>query len=286
MEMKVLVTGSTGTVGSRVIPELLKRGVEVRALVRKTPAAGKLPAGVESAMGDLMDPPSLAPALAGVDKLFLLNAVAADELTQALIALGMARRAGVKHITYLSVYKVDAFPEVPHFASKLAVEGALHAGNTEFTILRPGFFYQNELGMQAVMQSAGIYPMPIGSAGIAAVDVRDIAAAAAITLTTPGHSGKTYSPVGPGQLSGPQAAEAWSAALGRKVVYPGENWEATEEQMRQFMPAWRAYDLRVMLEAYQQRGFAAEEGDRAAFTALLGHAPRSHADMVREAVSQ
>ena len=157
----------------------------------KEAGSGETAGGGRVGDGDLLDPPTLAPALAGVDKLFLLNAVAADELTQALIAFGMARRAGVKHITYLSVYKVDAFPDVPHFASKLAVEGALHAGNTEFTILRPGFFYQNELGMQAVMQSAGIYPMPIGAAGIAAVDVRDIAAAAAITLTTPGHSGRT-----------------------------------------------------------------------------------------------
>ncbi|HET9783467.1 MAG TPA: NmrA family NAD(P)-binding protein [Terriglobales bacterium] len=280
--MKILVCGATGKVGSAVIPELLARGAGVRALARKAPAAGKLPAGVEVAIGDLLDPPSLAAALAGVDKLFLLNAVAADELTQALIGYGMARRAGVKHITYLSVYKVDRFPDVPHFASKLAVERALHAGDTDFTILRPGFFYQNEVGMKALMASAGIYPMAIGSKGIAAVDIRDIAEAAAITLTQPGHAGKTYSPVGPGQLTGPQAAEAWSAALGKKVVYPGENWDAAEAQMRQFMEAWRAYDMRVMLEGYYRRGFLAEESDRAEFTSLLGHAPRSHAAMVQE----
>ena len=57
--MKILVTGATGNVGSLVVTELLKRGAEVRALVRKQPEAGKLPAGVEVAIGDLLDPVSV-----------------------------------------------------------------------------------------------------------------------------------------------------------------------------------------------------------------------------------
>lgn len=122
--MKVLVTGATGNVGSTVVAELLKRGADVRALIRKPDAAHKLPAGVEVAIGDLLDPVSIEEAMKGVDKLFLLNAVVADELTQALIAYGIAKRVGLKHVTYLSVFKVQEFRDVPHFASKLAVEGA------------------------------------------------------------------------------------------------------------------------------------------------------------------
>src|SRR5450755_1023407 len=57
--MKVLVIGATGNVGSAVVAELLKRGAEVRALVRKQPEAGKLPAGVEVAIADLLDPVSV-----------------------------------------------------------------------------------------------------------------------------------------------------------------------------------------------------------------------------------
>ena len=89
--MRILVTGGTGNVGGAVVMELLKRGTEVRVLARKQPEAGKLSAGVEVAIGDLLDPVSVEQAMQGVDKLFLLNAVVTDELTQALIAYGIAK---------------------------------------------------------------------------------------------------------------------------------------------------------------------------------------------------
>jgi uncharacterized protein YbjT (DUF2867 family) len=86
MAMKILVTGGTGNVGGAVVNELVKRGAEVRVLARKQPDKGKLAAGVEVAVGDLLDPVAVEKALEGMDKLFLLNAVVTDELTQALIA--------------------------------------------------------------------------------------------------------------------------------------------------------------------------------------------------------
>ena len=98
--MKILVTGGTGNVGGAVVKELLKRGAKVRVLARKQPEEEKLPAGVEVAIGDLLDPASVEQAMQGIGKLFLLNAVVADELTQALIAYGIARRVGLKHVTY------------------------------------------------------------------------------------------------------------------------------------------------------------------------------------------
>ncbi|MGC2002118.1 MAG: NAD(P)H-binding protein, partial [Candidatus Acidiferrales bacterium] len=102
--MKVLVTGATGTVGSELIKALLQRGTDVRALTRKQPKPGTFPSAVEIALGDLTDPVSIAEALKGADKLFLLNGNVPDELTQALTTYGLAKKAGLKHVTYLSVY--------------------------------------------------------------------------------------------------------------------------------------------------------------------------------------
>ena len=59
----ILVTGGKGNVGGAVVEELLKRGANVRVLARKQPGEGKLPRGVEVAIGDLLDPVSIQKAL-------------------------------------------------------------------------------------------------------------------------------------------------------------------------------------------------------------------------------
>jgi uncharacterized protein YbjT (DUF2867 family) len=280
--MKILVTGGTGNVGGVVVKELLKRGAKVRVLARKRPEQGKLPAGVEVAIGDMLDPGSVEQALQGVDKLFLLNAVVADELTQALIAYGIARRVGVKYVTYLSVFKVEQFRDVPHFASKLAVESALREFGVPYTILRPGYYLQNDALLKGALTGPGIYPMPIGTAGICAVDIRDVAEAAAISLTADGHDGQTYDLAGPTLISGPGNAATWSKLLGKEIKYTGHNFDQWEQQMRASAPGWTAFDLRAMFQGYFDRGFASTETEVARVTKLLGHAPRSYQDFAAE----
>jgi hypothetical protein len=81
--MKILVIGGTGHVGSEVVKELKKRDADVRVLVRK--ADEKSLPGVEMIVGDLLDPVSIEKAMKGVGKMYLLNAVTPDELTQGLI---------------------------------------------------------------------------------------------------------------------------------------------------------------------------------------------------------
>lgn len=82
--MKVLAIGGAGNVGSEVVKELLKKDVQVDVLVRKQDA--KVPSGARAVIGDLLDPASIEESLHGADKLYLLNAVTPDELTQGLIA--------------------------------------------------------------------------------------------------------------------------------------------------------------------------------------------------------
>jgi uncharacterized protein YbjT (DUF2867 family) len=280
--MKTLVIGGTGNVGGEVVTELLKRRAQVRVLARTQPEAGKLPAAVEVAIGDLLDPVSVEAAMQGVDKLFLLNAVVADELTQALIAYGIAKRIGLKHVTYLSVFKVDQFRDVPHFASKLAVENALREFGVPYTILRPGYYIHNDLSLKDALTGPGIYPMPIGTAGIAAADSRDIAEAAAISLTEDGHDGQTYDIVGASMISGPGNAALWGKLLGKEIKYTGHNFDQWEQAMRAKVPSWSAFDLRMMFQGYFDRGFASTETDVSRLTGLLGHAPRSYQDFAAE----
>lgn len=280
--MTILVTGSTGKVGSKVLEELGKRNVTVRALVRKPDA--RLAHGVEPVVGDLLDPVSVEKALEGIDKLYLLNGVAPDELTQGLIAYGLAKKLKLKHVVYHSVFRAEHFKDVPHFASKVAIESALREFEIPFTIIRPNYFYQNDTSLKDVLMGPGIYPMPLGTPGVSAVDVRDIAEAAAIALTEKGHEGKTYNLNGPEVLSGAKIASIWSRVLGMQVRYTGEDMDAFEEQMREKAPSWSAFDMRMMFQGYLERGFVAADGDVEALTKLLGHAPRRYEDFARETI--
>jgi uncharacterized protein YbjT (DUF2867 family) len=282
--MKVLVSGATGNVGGEVVKRLHERGAEVRALARK-PEAVAFPKGVEVVPGDLTDPESIRTALRGVDKLFLLNAVVADELTQALITYGIAKRSGIKHLTYVSVYKAERFRDVPHFASKVAVENALREFGVPYTILRPGYFFQNDLTLKPLLEQMGIYPMPIGTAGISAIDSRDVSEAAAVTLLEHGHEGQTYDLVSSSQISGPGNAALWSTALRKEIVYTGHDFDGWEKGMSTQMPGWLAYDMRTMLEGYVERGFSSTEAEVSRAAKLLGHAPKTYEAFVQEAAA-
>lgn len=280
--MKILVTGATGNVGGELVRNLHKRGADIRVLVRK-PEAAQFPAGVEVVPGDLTNPDAVRAAVKGADKLFLLNGVVADELTQALLTYGIARQAGVKHVTYVSVYQADRFRDVPHFASKVATESALHEFGVPYTILRPGYYFQNDLAQQPLLMQMGIYTMPIGTAGMSAVDVRDIAEAAAISLTEQGHEGQTYNLVSAPLLDGPGTAALWSKVLGREIAYTGHDFDAWEKQIAGSFPGWMAYDMRTMLQGYFERGFGSTEADVERVSKLLGHAPRTYEAFAREA---
>ena len=102
--------------------------------------------------------------------------------------------------------------------------------------------------------------MPLGNVGISVVDIRDIAEATAIVLTSEEHNGKTYNLNGPEPISGPKAASIWSQLLGKEIRYAGHDMDAFEEQMRKRAPSWSAFDIRMMFQGYLERGFVAETG--------------------------
>jgi len=284
--MSTLILGGTGTVGSAVVKELLSRGeTGLRVMTRSQDKRADLPAGVEGVVGDLTDPTTFQGVFEGTERLFLLNPVAMTELHEGLSALEEARRVGVQRIVYLSVHNLDKGPHIPHFASKLAIEHAIRESGIPFTFLQPNNFYQNDYWFQEAIVQYGIYPQPIGEPGISRVDVRDIAVAAANALTSPAFQGKAVPLVGPEVLSGEACAKAWSEALGKEVAYGGSDLTAWEGQARGMLPAWMAYDFRIMYAMFHQGGFAATGEDLAATRGILGTEPRSFADFTREAAA-
>ena len=280
--MTILVTGATGRVGHHVVDQLLQRGAKVRVLTRD-PSKANVPAGVEVAQGDLLDIDALRSAFNGVSTLFLLNAVTGDEFTQALITLNIAREAGVERVVYLSVFEADRAVNVPHFAVKFGAERMLVQMGFSATILRPTYFIDNEVMIKDVILGHGVYPMPIGSRGVAMVDARDIADVAASELIrrdrAPGKLPiETINLVGPDTLTGPDVAKIWTDLLGRPIAYGGDDPSGFEQNMVSFMPKWTAYEMRLMAERYVSDGMIPEAGDVERLTKILGRPLHSYRD--------
>lgn len=278
--MTILVTGATGRVGRHVVQQLVARGADVRVLSRD-PAKADFPSGVKVAKGDLLDIDSLRAAFSGVDTLFLLNAVTGDEFTQALITLNIARESGVDRVVYLSVINADRFANVPHFAVKFGAERMIEQMGFSATILRPSYFIDNDLTIKDVILNHGVYPMPIGSKGVAMVDTRDIAEIAAIELIrrqqAPGKLPiETINLVGPDTLTGPDVAAIWSDVLGRPIAYGGDDPTGFEQNLAGFMPKWMAYEMRLMVERFVRDGMIPRDGDVARLTKMLGRPLHSY----------
>ncbi len=271
--MSILVTGGTGTVGSAVVKELVGKGAEVKVLTRD-PSKLKAAKGVIAVQGNLLEPATLGRAFDGADSVFLISPVSQTEASEALMAITGMRLAKVKRVVYLSVHHAERAAWLPHFGAKVGAEAGLRASGIPFTILRPNNFYQNDYWFKDVLLQYGVYPQPLGMTGVSRVDVRDIAEAAAIALTSGGHEGQSYDLAGPEAVTGESTAASWSAAVGKPIAYAGDDLDAWEKVQLQYMADWMVFDFRYMYEMFQQHGFVASAEALARQTRLLGHAPR------------
>lgn len=226
-------------------------------------------------------------ALVGVKTLFLLVSNAPDELTQAINTLGLAHEAGVQGIVYLSVTRAAQYTDVSHFTAKHAAERMIEEMNLPATILRPSYFFQNDVLQKDALRKAGLYVSPVGDLGVSMVDVRDIADAAVLEILRRDDAGSalprvSYELSGPDALTGSSLAALWSDVLGRDVRYAGNDLDAFEANMKSRAPAWIAYDMRAMMGRYQRDGAVATPEDLDRLTTLLGRPPRSYRDFAAE----
>lgn len=287
--MTILVTGGAGTIGSHLLAQLGKEDVEVRALTRD-PSKAVFPNGIEPVKGDMLDVDATRAALAGVSTLFLLNPVTAEELTQTLLTLNLAREAGIERLVYFSVFQGEAFATVPHFTAKHTAELMIEQLDIPATILRPNCFMQNDTWFKEAVLQHGVYPFPIGSKGVNMVDARDVAEVAALAILERERSAeplphRIINVVGPEALTGETNAAIWTDLLGKPVRYGGDDTAPFEAKMRGFGPSWAAMDLRLMLDRFVSDGMLASALDVGEMTELLGRRPRSYADFARETLA-
>jgi uncharacterized protein YbjT (DUF2867 family) len=280
--MRILVIGGTGTVGSAVVRRLVENDAEFSVMSRSPAKLDKLPGKAHGVVGDLSKPETLETAFAGHDRLFLLTPLSRTEAQEGLAAVEAARKEEIERLVYLSVHDVEKCPQAPHFASKIEVQQAIEDSGVPWTLIMPNNFYQNDYWFQQPLTEHGVYPQPIGGAGLSRVDVRDIADAVVAALIEDGHLGQRYPLVGPDVLTGESTAAAWGRALGREVRYGGDDLERWAEQARAGLPGWMVDDFVIMYRFFQEKGLAASAEDLAQQARILAHPPRRFDDFAAE----
>jgi uncharacterized protein YbjT (DUF2867 family) len=225
----IVVAGATGNVGREVARQLLDAGEAVSALTRD-PAKAAVPAGAKAMAGDLTDPSTLGPALAGADALFLLSGYSPEIFTE-------ARKAGVRRVVLLSGGSAETGDRTNAVARyMLDTEDALRASGLAWTMVRPRMFMSNTFQWTAQIRQ-GVVRSPWAHVASAVIDPADIAAVAAKALVSAEHEGREYPVTGPEALRPGDRVRILGEALGRELRYEAQPDDEARAEMLAQMPA-------------------------------------------------
>jgi uncharacterized protein YbjT (DUF2867 family) len=265
--MTVLVTGSTGFVGSHVVHTLRSRNVPVRALVRRPERGSRLASwGAELVQGDVTDPASLRAACTGVDAVVHLVAIikGSREAFERVMTQGTqnvvtaAREAGVRRIVLASALGLDERTKdaVPYYAAKWEMERTVVGSGIDHVIFRPSFIFARDGGvLPTFVRLARYAPVtPIvgpGTQRLQPIWADDVAAYYADAIDLSAASNRTF------EIGGPDAVtwnEFWARlkrALGSRrpsvhIPFPAMRVQATLTERLPGAPVTR--DQLTMLE--------------------------------------
>jgi uncharacterized protein YbjT (DUF2867 family) len=277
----ILVTGAAGKTGRAVIRALIAKGEAVRALVHRPEQIQSVEAlgAQQGVVGDMRLQVPMAQAAQGVQAVYhICPNVSPDEVAIGQVAIAAARSAGVKHFVYHSVLhpQVEA---MPHHWQKLRVEEKLFESGLSYTILQPAAYMQNVLAHWDQIMGQGVYPVPYAvETRLSMVDLEDVAEAAAVVLTEPGHTGAVYELAGVEVLSQTEVATILSQQLERPVRAEAVSLETWERRARESgLGDYQVETLVKMFHYYERYGFW---GNPRVLSWLLGRPPTTFAAFV------
>jgi uncharacterized protein YbjT (DUF2867 family) len=253
---RVLVTGATGKIGSELVRRLAGRdGITVRAFVRNPEGAVPLLAsGASVACGRFEDTRAVRAAVAGVDTIALITPAGPDAADQAAAVLDAAKRAGVRKIVRISVFKADVNgpTAVTQLHGRTDCE-ILRSGLT-YTILRPPFFMQNLLFLAArTIATKGKICFGSGDGRLGMIDRRDVIECAEECVVSDTHDDQVLTLTGPESIGFGQIAERLTAVLRRPVRYVPVSPEAVEQSVCAMGGReWYAKVMRDLCQAYSR----------------------------------
>jgi len=225
----LLLTGATGSVGSRLLPLLLERGEDVRCLVREPRKLGQRRVDVQIALGDLgemSDPYLVRQALRGVDTVIHLAATIRDQPPHRIEELNglatvrllrAAERSGVERFVFFSALNASAAQRTRFFRAKWLAESAVASSPLAATVFAPSIVYDHSDPWVTLLRRFSFLPaMPVSGAGKARFEpiwARDAARCVIEALARSGR--ERYELAGPELLSYDEMSDLVSRVAGR-----------------------------------------------------------------------
>ncbi|MCC8354511.1 MULTISPECIES: SDR family oxidoreductase [Bacillaceae] len=218
--MKILVTGATGKLGSKVVESLLKSipASDLAVSVRNPEKAEGLRArGIEVRQGDFDNPETLDNAFTGIDRLLIISADGDNEtrILQHTNAVQAAERAGVKFIAYTSLANATESKNLmapPH----VETEAAIIRTGIPYSFLRNNWYLENEIGSIQGAMAGAPWVTSAGKGKVGWALQQDYADAAAAVLVGNGHENTVYELSGP-LLTQEELVSALGAVLGKEI---------------------------------------------------------------------
>lgn len=255
MSLMILVTGAGGKTGSALI-KVLSKVESICAFVHRddqVPTASSL--GAEKVLvGDLLDESAIRSAMQGVRSVYhICPNMSPDEVLIGDLIIGAAYRAGVEHIVYHSVLHPQ-IETLNHHWQKMRVEELIFESGLPFTVLQPAPYMQNLLAGWKSIVGEGVLRVPYSiRSKFSFIDLQDLAEAAKIVLTEPGHLNAIYELAGTLPTSHMEAAEVFGRVLKREVRAEKEELSAWVSRAS-VMHEYTRENLIRMFEYYDQWG--------------------------------
>ena len=234
MSRKVVVAGATGSLGIKIVKELLAQGADVTAMVRATSNRDKLiQMGVSHfVIGDMMNKASLEKAIAPEQKFDALVASAAgytghtkgdSDKTDTIgykNLVDASKAAGIGRFILISILECDKATSVPHFHNKYLIERYLNEQQQPFIALRPGAFLDQTPDFIPPKIKNGILPVFFVGVNYGTIYTGDLARYAAVAaVSVPGSELNTTVDVG---LSTPVNSDTLAKAFSKVLNKPVE----------------------------------------------------------------
>jgi uncharacterized protein YbjT (DUF2867 family) len=225
----LLLTGATGSVGSRLLPLLLEQGEDVRCLVREPRRLGAQRVDVQIALGDLgemSDPYLVRQALRGVDTVVHLAATIRDQPPHRIEELNglatvrllrAAERSGVRRFVFFSALNAAVAQRTRFFRAKWQAERAVASSPLQTTIFAPSIVYDRSDPWVTLLRRFSFLPvLPVSGSGRARFEPIWAQDAARCVVAALDHGDRPrYELAGPELLDYDQMSDLVSRVAGR-----------------------------------------------------------------------